>query len=742
MTTIHDVAKRAGVSPVTVSRVINGASNVNTATREKVEQAIRELGYVPNLSARSLRSRQTSTLALIVPDITNAFWTTVARGVEDTAQAEGYSVLLCNTDESLAKQSGYLNAVLQQRVDGVIIAPYDSNPQNLSQLGHLKTPLVVLDRRVEGWEVDTVRTDSISGAFALTQHLIRLGHRQIAIISGPSVTSTAEERVAGYCLALEEAGIPVDARLIRRGEYRSISGRILTDQLLDEGINLSAIVAGNNVIALGVLESLQNHGKTVPQDIALVCFDELPDLAHFFPFLTVVVQPAYDMGVNAAQLLISRINANAPLHPRHVVLPSRLALRYSCGRFLKQAGATAPDAAAAAAGAVFLTPMKDQSEKVLIKSLGNAYSERLADYLPGLRSLGGGDIRHVIDLDEADAGGLARALLHQEVERVPHVEARIANKALLEFVLQRSLPYQQRDLESGKQAIAPLDYVEFARRTGLDAIPCEINWLPGYLPFDATREAHLLAAQVSQAFPPPPLTEIFNRLEEYLRAAQGTRISVYLSFSGLFCPALRAAGITSHEEAAGPRLHALEQMMDVLMRQQEKVIRAVCDRFAGDVAFTVIRDDLFAWAEMSAQSSLLHETILPRLFRLVAPIHEHSLVVGLNSSGKLEEALPLLYKRGFGLIQSMDLLCNNLQEAREKWRGRVAFIGGFPLEELVSGSREAVEARVLELCRGTAYGGGFVLGAARDISADVRPELFLALARAVHRCKEQAVRAA
>lgn len=727
MTTIHDVAKRAGVSPVTVSRVINGASNVNTVTREKVEQAIRELGYVPNLSARSLRSRQTSTLALIVPDITNAFWTTVARGVEDTAQAEGYSVLLCNTDESLAKQSGYLNAVLQQRVDGVIIAPYDSDPKNLSPLGNLKTPLVVLDRRVEGWEVDTVRTDSVSSAFALTQHLIRLGHRQIAIISGPSVTSTAEERVAGYCLALEEAGIPVEARLIRRGEYRSVSGRILTDQLLDEGINLSAIVAGNNVIALGVLESLQNHGKTVPQDIALVCFDELPDLARFYPFLTVVVQPAYDMGVNAAQLLLSRINANAPLHPRHVVLPSRLALRYSCGRFLKQADSAASE--------VYLTPMKDRSELVLIKPLGNAYSERLAEYLPGLHPLSGGEIRHVIDLDEADASSLAKALLHQEGERVPHVEARIANKALLEFVLQRSLPYQQRDLESGKQAIAPLDYVEFARRTGLDAIPCEINWLPGYLSFDATQEASLLQAQVGQAFPPPPLTEIFNRLEGYLRAAQGTRIGVYLSFSGLFSPALQAAGITL-EEAAGPQRHALEQMMDVLMRQQEKVIRAVCDRFAGDVAFTVIRDDLFAWAGMAAQSGLLQETILPRLFRLIAPIREHSLLVGLNSCGQVEEALPILYKRGFDLIQSMDPRCNNLQEAREKWSGRIAFIGGFPLEELVSGSREAVEARVAELCREMARRGGFVLGAARDISADVRPELFLALARAVHRCRE------
>src|SRR5512133_567345 len=190
MTTIHDVARQAGVSPVTVSRVINGVNNVNSSTRQKVEQAIKDLGYVPNLAARSLRSRQTSTLALIVPDITNAFWTTVARGVEDAAQAEGYSVLLGNSDESLEKQKSYLNVVLQQRVDGVIIAPFDSDARNLSPLRDLKTPLVVVDRQVIGWHVDTVRTDSVSGAYALTRHLIGIGHQRIAIISGPRATST------------------------------------------------------------------------------------------------------------------------------------------------------------------------------------------------------------------------------------------------------------------------------------------------------------------------------------------------------------------------------------------------------------------------------------------------------------------------------------------------------------------------------------------------------------------------
>ncbi len=156
MSTIRDVAKRAGVSPVTVSRVINNVGNVSLPTQEKVQQAIEELGYVPSGVAQSMRSKRTSTLALLVPDITNAFWTTVSRGVEDAAQGRGYSVFLCNTDEDMAKQHRYLDFVIGQRVDGVIIAPHDSNAQHLKKLQDRAIPTVIIDRHIEGWDVDTV----------------------------------------------------------------------------------------------------------------------------------------------------------------------------------------------------------------------------------------------------------------------------------------------------------------------------------------------------------------------------------------------------------------------------------------------------------------------------------------------------------------------------------------------------------------------------------------------------------
>ena len=331
MATITDVAKQAGVSPVTVSRVINGVPTVSPVTRARVEEAIAALGYVPNVAARSLRSKRTRSLALIFPDVTNTFWTTVARGVEDVAQDHGYAVFLCNTDENLAKQQRYLELVVSQQVDGVIIAPCDADAGKLAVLRDREIATAVIDRRIEGWDVDTVRGDSVAGAYALVQHLIALGHRQIAMISGPASTSTAEDRLAGYHAALADAGIAADPRLVLRGEFRIASGEQLTCQMLDAGVRPTAFFAANNAIALGVLDALEKRGLRIPQDVALVCFDDFPQAARLFPFLTVVVQPAYEMGVNAAELLLSRLDGDEPAEPRHIVLPTQLIVRRSSG---------------------------------------------------------------------------------------------------------------------------------------------------------------------------------------------------------------------------------------------------------------------------------------------------------------------------------------------------------------------------------------------------------------------------
>lgn len=342
VTTINDVARRAGVAPVTVSRVLNGAPNVNAATREKVTQAIAELGYVPNVVARSLRSRRTRSLALILPDITNPFWPTVARGVEDAAQRRGYSVLLCNSDENAEKQARYLEVVVSQQVDGVVIAPCDSDAGRLRLLRDRHVATVVVDRRVDGWDVDTVRGDSIGGAHALVRHLIGLGHRRIALLSGPLNTSTTQDRVAGYETALKRAGIESDRRLMRFGEFREASGREMMLQVLAEDRPPTAVFAANNVIAAGAITAIGERGRRVPQDIALVCFDDLSPTSQLFPFLTVAEQPAYQMGFEAADLLLSALAADAPLAPRHIMLPSRLIIRHSCGSRLAQGSLSLP----------------------------------------------------------------------------------------------------------------------------------------------------------------------------------------------------------------------------------------------------------------------------------------------------------------------------------------------------------------------------------------------------------------
>lgn len=332
MATIHDVARLAEVSSVTVSRVINRAGNVKPATQARVEQAIDALGYVPSSAAQSMRSKRTRTLALIVPDIQNVFWTTVARGVEDATQSRAYSVFLCNTDENMAKQERYLDVLISQRVDGVIIAPCSVAAEPMARLRDRAIPTVVIDRRVDDWEVDNVSGDSLGGARALVQHLIALGHRRIAMLAGPAAATTASDRVAGYRQALAEAGIDADQRLIHFGEYKAQSGAQMIAQILEAQGQPTAVFAANNAIAMGVIAEAGRRGLRIPHDLALVSFDDLPDASsQLFPFLTVAAQPAYEIGARAAELLFDRLEGGDGLPPRRVVLPTHLIIRASCG---------------------------------------------------------------------------------------------------------------------------------------------------------------------------------------------------------------------------------------------------------------------------------------------------------------------------------------------------------------------------------------------------------------------------
>jgi LacI family transcriptional regulator len=331
MPTIRDVAKRAGVATMTVSRVINNSGYVSDATRAKVETAVAELGYVPNMLGPSLRFNQTNTLALVLTDITNPFWTTLARGVEDAAHLKGYSVIFCNTDESPEKQEQYLTMLLKRRIDGILLAPACSSPDSVQLIQKQGIAIVVLDRSVPVTDVDMIRGDSTGGAFMLTQHLLDLGHTDIRMLAGHHDVSTSYERVVGFHQALQDAGLEPDDDKVIWGEFTQESGRKMTKQVLAAIPRPTAIFAANNFIAIGALRAIREAGLQVPEDISLVSFDSLSEALSAEPFFTNVAQPTYEMGFQAAQILISRMSGNDSEDFRSILLPTELIVRQSSG---------------------------------------------------------------------------------------------------------------------------------------------------------------------------------------------------------------------------------------------------------------------------------------------------------------------------------------------------------------------------------------------------------------------------
>jgi len=338
MTTIKDVARHADVSPMTVSRVINKSGYASETTRARVEQAIAELGYVPNELARHFRSKRTRTVALVISDITNPFFTTIARGVEDFTAARNFAVMLCNTDESEAEEAGYLQMLIQRQIDGVLLVPSGTSPEPLRLLRSHNVPVVALDRRVTSEAVDEVRSDSEAGAYQLVRHLLELGHTRIAILSGQRGISTSADRIAGYERALAEACLDVDSELSCNAGFSVEAGLAMARQVLAAVPRPTAIFAANNFIAFGAIRAIREVGLRVPDDVSVVCFDDVPTDWVIDPFMTCIVQDAYAMGRKAAELLLTRITSSRPAKPRSIVLPVTFVVRRS----------TAPTAAFAA----------------------------------------------------------------------------------------------------------------------------------------------------------------------------------------------------------------------------------------------------------------------------------------------------------------------------------------------------------------------------------------------------------
>jgi LacI family transcriptional regulator len=330
--TIRDVARHAGVSPMTVSRVINESQQVSLATREVVEAAIQELGYVPNVLARGLSARRTRILALIVPDAANPFFTMIVRGAEVIARQAGYRVILCNTENDFEQEHEYVQAMLEHRVEGILIAPAgDRSLATLRLIAQQGVPFVQIDRRVEGMPFDLVQGDGVGDARRLVQHLITVGHRRIAMFVGVSDVSTSRDRLRGYQLALESAGLVFDPGLVFESSFTPEGGYQAAQRLLWLEQRPDAIFAINYMVAVGALRALREQRLDVPHDLGLACFDDIEHAALICPFLTVMVQPADSYGRIATDLLLARIEGTAPESPRSVILSAELIVRESCG---------------------------------------------------------------------------------------------------------------------------------------------------------------------------------------------------------------------------------------------------------------------------------------------------------------------------------------------------------------------------------------------------------------------------
>jgi LacI family transcriptional regulator len=324
--TIYDVGKRAGVSVATVSSVINSTSYVSPELRMRVEEAIRELNYSPNLLARGLASHKTQTLGVLVPDIANFFFPELVRGIEDKAKEAGYTIILGNSDNQLDKEDVYLRLFLSRRVDGIVLikAPGDMSPQLLQLLNKNEPPVVLLDREYPHLLTDSVVVDDVGGGYLATKHLIELGHRRIGIICGIPGVSTTTGRLRGYEKALSEAHIKFDPSLVVSGDYNTESGYVAGLALLEQAP--TAVFVTNCMMTIGFLRALNELKLSSPKDMSIVSYDDFVWNDIFSPHLTCVTQPKYSLGYRAADTLLSRIRKKHK-RPKHLVLENSLHIR-------------------------------------------------------------------------------------------------------------------------------------------------------------------------------------------------------------------------------------------------------------------------------------------------------------------------------------------------------------------------------------------------------------------------------
>lgn len=328
--TIRDVAREAGVSVTTVSRVLNDSGPVKDATRERIRAVAQRLHFAPNTTARSLSTRRTHTIGVLLPDVYGEFFSEVIRGIDQAAQQRGYHVLISGAHNEPAEVDAAVRA-MRGRVDGLILMAAELDAETLARNLPERVPAVLINASHDASQFDTINIDNFGGAVEVTAHLLGLGHRELRMISGPRGNRDAVERERGFRTALNQAGLTPRAEWIVEGAFTEASGYRATEQLLSAAVPPTAIFAGNDSMAVGALSAARQRGVRVPEDLAVVGFDDVPIAEYVNPALTTVRVSISKLGSCAAERLVECIRAHNRHERRHEIQPTELIIRGSCG---------------------------------------------------------------------------------------------------------------------------------------------------------------------------------------------------------------------------------------------------------------------------------------------------------------------------------------------------------------------------------------------------------------------------
>jgi DNA-binding LacI/PurR family transcriptional regulator len=319
--TIYDVARLAGVSTATVSRALNNTAPIAPATRTAIDDAVAQLGYRPNPIARSLVTKSTQTIALLLPDITNPFYAQLVSGIQQLMLARGQTMLLCTTEGDPEQEARYLRVLRAKHVDGALVDGLVLPPEQIAAFVEDGFPIVCLDRDVHSPTIPLVQVDNRLGARLATEHLLALGHTRIAHVSGTH-ERISEERLAGYRSALADAGIAPDPAFVAAGHFTEQGGHAAMGALLESGIRFTAVFCANDLSAMGALNAILSSGRRVPSDLSIVGFDDLRLSPYTSPPLTTIHQPAVQIAQHATELLLGLIEGRHPKTLHHLFPPS------------------------------------------------------------------------------------------------------------------------------------------------------------------------------------------------------------------------------------------------------------------------------------------------------------------------------------------------------------------------------------------------------------------------------------